>query len=392
MANRHLRRRYHNSRRSWRKIRSSAWFKLLIWVLVLAAVAALVLFVVLPIFNIHVFGKESDIKTAAYRAPLYGEKGNQTENDLSSLQQEARIDNNYRSINDAYMDGDEIVFSTATVTKNVRRYNKLVIFNTKTEEHEVLDVKVKYDNIVWSKLSGDYVVWIDSNQDGGGRIMMYDRKTGKEALIKEYAYALPQISVYGEYLAFWQQAGTELDRIYLVNLKTREAVTVQVMEELPDVTGAVQLSDVGLTYSVPYVENDITKCRIMVQSPTTGLMEVFEPGRFAYAPKSSGIYTAFLSSSTGAPTDLYLMDRTEGKASLLIKSVTNFGMGDGFVTYTKDNAIYAYRFIDKQTYRLSTTVSRGLLAGTNGQNVFWYDITGGGSDVDVVKYAKVVFE
>ena len=360
--------------------------------LILLAVAAVVLFAVLPAFGVRVFGKENELSAAPYKAPLYGDKGNQKENDISYLQKEALIDNSYRSINDAYMDGDEIVFSTATVTKNIRKYDKLVIYNTVTNEHEVIDTATKYDNIVWCKLSGNYIVWLDSCQDGGGRVVMYDRKNKKQRLIKEYAYALPQIAVRGKTLAFWQQAGTELDRVYLYDLETGEAVTVEEMEGLPDVTGAVQLSDAGLTYAVPYVENDITKCRIHIVSPENGDVEILEPGRFTYAPKSSGKYTAFLSSATGGPTDLYLMERPNEKADLIMKNVTNYAMGDGFIAYTRNDAVYAYRFADKHSYRLNTTVSRGLLAGVNGDAVFWYDITGGGNDVDVVKYAKVVFE
>jgi len=353
------------------------------------AVTLAVIFVVIPALNPP---EQSDLDNidSHFQDPLEGQAAQQKENDLSALQVEAAIP--YNTINDAYMCGDEILFSSSSVKNGLPVYNKLVVFNTAEDKsEEISDIRVKYENIIWCRLTRDYLVWLDSHSDGGGRIMMYDRAAKKSYLIKEYAYALPQLSVSGDHLAFMQQAGDSLDRLYLFNLRTREGVAVKVFSDLLAPTGAVHMSAAGLTYSVPYMDQEIQKCRIYVQPVDGGAEEVYEVGRYAYSPKMNGDHIAFLSSINGPPRDIYLFEKG-GAPERIETDVVNFDMGEGFLAYTKGNSIYIYMFATGQKYRLNTEMSRGMLSSVCGDTVCWYDVTGGPADVDVVKYAKVAGE
>jgi hypothetical protein len=66
--------------------------------------------------------------------------------------------------------------------------------------------------------------------DGGGRIVGYDLINNEQFLIKEYGYAIPSISLDGDLLTFMQWAGDELQRLYVYNVRTREAVTVKLFD------------------------------------------------------------------------------------------------------------------------------------------------------------------
>ena len=305
--------------------------------------------------------------------------------DWSRLQKEAAI--KYNTINDPFMFGDEIVFSSTSTAGGTVLYNRLVIYNAAQNASEEVDVPVKYENIAWLQMNQDYIVFVDSSSNGGGRVCAYDRKKGEFFAIKDYVFALPQLSLDGKYLAFLQQAGQQTDRLYLCDLSTRESVTVKVFEGAPETSGAVHIQDGVLTYAVTYTEGDLLKSQVTLLSVETGQERTYEWGRYIYAPKTSGRYTAFLSSATGPADDIYLSEN--GETPLLIaEEVVNYRMGDGYLCYTKGDNVYLYEFDTGRTYQLNTSISRGMLASAHGDRVCWYDVTSA-SDVDVVKYAKV---
>lgn len=311
--------------------------------------------------------------------------GTEGAGDWSNLQKEAAI--KYNAINDPFMFGDEIVFSSPSTAGGVVFYNRLVIYNTVESSSREIDVPVKYDNIAWLQMSQDYIAWVDSSSSGGGRVCAYDRQKGEFFVVKDYVYALPQLSLDGQYLAFLQQAGEQTDRLYLCDLATRESVTVKIFEGVPETSGAVHLQDGVLTYSVTYAEGDILKSRVTLLSIENGQEHSYEWGRYIYAPKTSGRYTAFLSSATGPADDIYLSQN--GETPLLIaEEVVNYRMGDGYLCYTKEDNVYLYEFNTSKTYRLNTSISRGMLSSACKDKVCWYDVTSA-SDVDIVKYAKV---
>ena len=151
-------------------------------------------------------------------------------------------------------------------------------------------------------------------------------------------------------------------------MPTREGVAVKVYDGMASVTGSAHVSEGGLVYAVPYMENEIQKCRIYVQPLDGGAEVAYEPGRYAYSPKMNGNYIAFLSSTSGPPRDIYLMEKG-GETKLIESGVLNFDMGQDFLAYTKDQNVYIYVFATGQKYRLNTDISRGRLASVCGDMV-----------------------
>ena len=216
---------------------------------------------------------------------------------------------------------------------------------------------------------------------------VYDRETAEFRTIKEYAYAMPKLSLSGDYLAFLQQAGETTDRLYVCNLRTGETVTPKVFEGAVDASGGAHLNGTVLTYAVGYYEGDLLKSRVTTLDLSSGAEESYDWDRLVYSPMRSGKYIAFLSSASGAPDDVYLSENG-AQPQLLASDVTNLRMGDGFLAYTKEDAVYAYVFETGKSYRMNTTVSKALLASVCGRSVCWYDVTSY-SDVDIVKYADM---
>ena len=368
------------------RFRSSKWEPIVYCALSLAGVAAavlLVIFVLIP-FVTDLF---APLPTVRYTPSSFKEsvevetKPEIQEEDLSSLQNEARI--NYNTINDPYLFGDSIVFSTASVKNGVSVYDTIIVHNIETQKDKRISVTVKYENLIKFVMNDRYIVWCDAASDNGGRICGYDRETGSQFAIKDYVFAAPEITMSGDIICFMQQAGDDLDRLYLFDLKTRESLTYKVFSGLGAKPTAADISGDTIVYAIPSEDKgyDIISADI-----STGKEQVIPTGKDVYEPKTNGGDIAFLSGA-GAPTDLYLMD---GQTAILVDSgVANFDMSDAGIVYTKDEAVYLYKKDEKRSIRINSSITRAYLAETNGENICWYDITGGYGGTDVVKYAKM---
>ena len=363
--------------------------KLLIVAGSVIVVAALVIFVGIPLLNGEDLGQQQSPQYVEneFQTPNEESRNDQPE-DLSLLQREAIIQ--YNTINDAFMYGNEIVFSTASVEGNNSNYKSLMIYNAETEEVQNLNVDVKFANIVEIEMNDKYIVWDDASASGGGRVVMYDRATGEQKVIKEYAYGMPQLSLYQNYLAFVQQAGENLDRLYVVDLSTGESTCFKLWENLPAPPTPVHLSEAGLTYAITATDNGVLS-GILYQVPLDGgEIQMLETDHMIYHPKAGGDYVAFLSSNTGAPTTLYLSKNMEMPVAI-IEGVTNFEMGDNYLVYTKDDVVYLYDCETEQHFRLNSSISKGILSSLSEDAVCWYDVTGenGYEEYNVVKYAHL---
>ncbi len=350
-----------------------------------AAVVLLVMFVIVP------FVKElfAPLPTVRYTPSVFvdsvevDKEPEAIEEDLSELQREPVI--TYSTINDPYIYGDSIVFSTATRVDGIWVYNDVILYDIKEEEEKRIRVDTKYENTINFVMNDDYIVWCDAASDNGGRICAYVRSTGEQFAIKDYVYAAPTITMSGDIICFMQQAGDTTDRLYLYDLSAREAVTYKVFSDLEATPTPADLYGDSLVYAIP---SETKGYDIVMLDIRTGKEKLIETGRVVYRPKSNGEDIAFLSSASGSPTDLYMIDRD--KAILIDSDVMNYDMCDAGIVYTKDECIYLYDKEQKKSIRVNSNVTRAFLVEAHEEYILWYDVTGGyGDSADIVKYAKV---
>lgn len=308
------------------------------------------------------------------------------ETDLTDLPLEMVCDE--RSINDPYMSGEEIVYSTTKVENGSETFKKLCIYNTKTEEtQEIAGIEVKYDNILEPKLAGDYIFWLDSMEDGGGRICGFDRKQNKMFVIKEYAMAAPIIEVCGTKLAFMQQAQSDLDRLYLYDLETREGVIYKIFSQAIGPMTSAGISEDGFMWLEHDKQDGLVTSKICCYSFDTAAEKEIPFDEYVATARMNGDDFAYLISS-GDQNELYVLKDGEGEVKIA-ENVTNYQMGDGFVAFTKDDMLYLY-YIDAGTYAVATKDNtKVLLASVNGRYVCFYDVAAGMLGLDVVKYFEV---
>ncbi len=310
--------------------------------------------------------------------------------------QEIYTDKEYRLKNEPYIDGDNIIFTTQEQRNSLGAMDGVAIFNTKTGETRLLEhVEKKYDQLVTPVLSGSIAVYIDSLKGGGGRILGYDLEKDEQFLIKEFAYAQPQLALSGDRLAFMQWAGETTQRIYVYDVKTREAATVRLYEDESVRCSDVDISDNDLVWAEKDAKGNSVLKRVIFLEDGTSKYESYDLGNAVYRPKTNGKSIVFSTEeySKAAP----LMISTGGAApTKLADGVFDYGIGDHFAAYTKNEQVYVAYTNSPETEQVTNEVTKNLLASVNQNGVCYYDTTD--KEVkkekisivdDVVKYAYV---
>jgi len=293
--------------------------------------------------------------------------------------------------NDPYFAGGSIIFTTRTDTHSISQLDAVGIYDTATESVVILpNVEKKYDNLLNPLLSGGIAVWIDSLADGGGRIVGYDLSSNKQFLIKEYGYAIPSLSFDGDLLAFMQWAGDSLQRFYVYNVQTREAVTVKLFEtDIGNSAADVSASDIVWS---EYKREDSGRVsgifkRIVLDNGSSRY-EHYDFGNNVFEPKTNGRDIVFATEKRISSGDL-MLSAGGGTPVKIAENVLNYDLGDTFVAYTKDEKIYICFTNQQKTLILTSEISKNLLVSANGGGITFYDITDGVLADEVVMYAVI---
>lgn len=292
----------------------------------------------------------------------------------------------YYNKNDPYWDGDNIIFSTVTDRTKGVYLNAVVLFNTKNRTFTTLpNVEKKYDNILETKLSGNYAVWVDSMTNGGGRICAYDLTTKQMFVVKEYAYSVPDLSIFGDYLAFMQVAGETSSRVYLYNLKTRENVTVRYYSSADRSPGDVSVSGTDLVWSEYSTGNLAQIQRLVLKSPAAQYQNP-DWGGSVYGPKTNGKDIVFSTERTPDQGDL-MLSVAGGAPVQIAQNPVQYEIGTNYVVYMKDQKLYVYGIDNTmKTSELTSQATRGILASVNGNKVCFYDTTDTAGAIEIVRF------
>ncbi len=295
-------------------------------------------------------------------------------------------DSGYNIKNDPYMDGDKIIFSSDTDKSNGLFLNTVVLYDTTDGTFtELPGVEKKYDNILETKMSDGWAVWVDSLTLGGGRICGYDLSANKMFVIKEYAYAIPELSLSGGRLAFMQSAGTDSQRLYLYDMATREGTAIRLYDTSEKTCGAASLSGTDMVWP-EYSTGNRSYVQRLLLSGNAAAFDNPDFGESAYGPKTNGKAIVFTTSRIPEEGDL-MLSMNGGVPVKIGEGAEAYEIGENFVTYMKDQKIYAFGLDNAmQTVQITSEATRGLLASINGNKVCFYDITDAMGTVDVVRY------
>lgn len=290
--------------------------------------------------------------------------------------------------NEPYIDDERIIFTTRYEDKSVYELDTVVLYDIASGSYRILEnVEKKYDNLLSPVLSGNTAVWLDSMLGGGGRLVGYDLTTNEQFLIKDYGYALPKLSVSGDLLAFMQWAGTETQRLYVYNLRTREPVTVKVYAHNPYGNSAASISERDLVWS-EYGPDGSAELKRIVFSGDGSHYENYDLGMNVYEPKTNGRDIVFTTQRT-ATSGALMLSTNGGEPVRIADHVTNYGIGENFVAYTKENRVFVCFTNEQNAFSLTSEISKALLSSVDGSWLTFYDVTDAVLTDEVVMYANV---
>jgi len=308
----------------------------------------------------------------------------------------------HKSINDPYVFGSEISFTTGNQLQSSPVIESVAVYDINTEQTTIIEgINKNYAFLFEPKHNDDYIIYLDCKEEYGGAVCAYDRNTGEKFVMREYLFGKPKVSLSGDYALWLQQTGRGTDRLYLYQLSTRESVEIEVFVNTKFAVSAPYMSDTAIVYVQPEGESalldgsrdtDVAEiCVIPLREGGDAQRILFRPGTYVYDPMIEGSNIVFLNSNRDHNSSLMLSTR-EGEGfsvpTVIADRVLNYYLGDGFVAYTKDEAVYIYYFKDGSTGRISPETSRALLSSANGKSIVWYDTTELGI-ANVVYHAQV---
>ena len=363
-----------------------------------AALVMVVIFVIVPLFGgapaVEESVKPSSTPTPT-PSPIAG--GN-----MSDAAEELSI--HYSSINDPYIYGDEIVFSTGEADQLSPEIKTIAVYNMTTgETTEIPEITKQNNSLFEPKINENYIVYLDCKSEYGGAVCGYDRNTKEIFIMRDYLYGKPKVSLVGDYALWMQQTGNATDKLYLYCLPTRETTVIEVFVNTPFSISAPYMSDEAIIYVQPDGESLILDgssasmtaqiCIIPLKENGDNERVLFYPDTDVYDPVISGDYVLFLDSNRDDQSRLMLCEKqgdTYSAPVAIAQGVLNYRLGDGFVAYTQEDAVYVYYFGDQSSGRVSSDTTRALLSSVNEKEIIWYDITDdSGETADIIMHLTV---
>lgn len=313
--------------------------------------------------------------------------------DFSELQQEVAVAaSQYSWYGDPYFYGDTLMFTAGELVSGSARMTTLFKYDTQTNRAQRQNVMLKHDHFLYPVFNDEFVVYLDAKHDGGGEIIAhrFDDNYQKPILIKTVYTGQPALFLEGNYLVWIERTGTNMDKLFICDLKTQETVAVQMFER-------------GSYYgtSKPYIKNGLViwadadeekatgaiTSQICVMNIQSGDMTSYKPQTYVHDPKTNGngIF-AWLDGNHGPDTKLYIMKNGD-EPQVIAEGAVDFFMDDDFITYQKHESIFAYLISTGETVELTKKTQYAHLAGASSGYVAWFDVTR--RDVDILKYAKI---
>lgn len=264
------------------------------------AVAALIVFVVLP-FLLPKLGIDYRAPFAPEPTPAPTPMPTPTPHPMTGFVPEAAQSEivlsisdvmDYRWYGDPFYHNGEIVFTGGKVVDGRALMTNLFFYNPDTREANELDYKLQYDHFLFPSMNDDWLVFIDGKFDGGGRIMAMrrGRSSGKPRVVKEFYVGQPEIKLYDHYIVWTERTGTRMDKLYICDLETQESATLAMFnnseygQSLPSfMNGLIVWADAYGEFST---QSGATSC--INYARLTSQIYTYEPGTYVHDPEGNG--------------------------------------------------------------------------------------------------------
>lgn len=351
------------------------------------ALVLVIIFVIVPLFG----DGGSETVTSTPSATITPSATPMANDSMSELAKELTVE--YKSVNDPYIYGSEMIFASCSKLESDSFPDRLVLYDMVAGTTvEVAGIERKNNCLLEPKINESYMVYLDCKSEYGGSVCGVNRETGEVFVMRDYLYGMPKVSLSGQYAVWMQQTGKGTDRLYVYDMATKEVMELETFINVYFSYSAAYVGEDAIVYVQPEGESTMTTQNNSSASTNAEIIVVplveggdtkavhYLPGMFAYNPLITGDYIVFLNGTGNAESELMVSEKSGTTYSApvsIAKGVLNYDIGDGYVVYTLDDVVHIYYLADGSTGRLSSEATRAMLGSANGKDVVWYDITGG---------------
>lgn len=390
-----------NYRRRSNSLRASNWgpvLALLGTVLGVLGLVALIVFVGLPKL-LPLVGIDYTAPFAPTPTPAPTPRPTPTPNpmdlfDASAAVTEVVFDaaSDYKWFSDPYFYHGDLVLAAGKLVDSKAVMLDLYLYHPESRSAEKFNLSLTNTHFLFPKFNDKWLVYLDANADGGGLLTVVDRTdaSARPVVIKEIYTGQPEPMLDGDYVAWTERTGTRMDKLFLCDLNTLETVTVHMFSNNPYGQSLPSLRDGLLVWadaeSSGSADSDDRSVIYQAEFNSSGKFTTYSPGGYVHDPQSNGIYTAWLDDPHGPDTNLYFQ-KNGGTPALIASGVVQFGLGQDFVAFSKEEAIWLYRFDNQKTYQLSGTYEKAMFLGVSDNRVIWMDVTS--RERDIIKFSQV---
>ncbi|OQB20548.1 MAG: hypothetical protein BWY11_02304 [Firmicutes bacterium ADurb.Bin182] len=369
---------------------------LLATIIAILGVLALIVFVGLPYF-LPMIGIEYRVTPTPSPSPTPRPTPTprpieNTEN-IADLQKEVVLttEKRYKWLGDPYIYNDILIFTAGELIDNEAVMNSLLEYDIGSGTMKKIDPGLDNDHYMFPVFNDKWLVYLDARFDGGGCIKMQDltSKGSEPQILKEVYAGQPELKLSGDYLAWTERTGTNMDKLFVCDLRTKETTVLSMFnssvygQSQPDFKDGLLVWADADTVDMQQSGTTSTLYSIRLSDST---VKPYKPGTYVHDPEYNGSGFAWLSGHHGPGTELYY-SKGFGMPVKVDEGVVEFGMGSDFIAYCKDETMWVYLIGKGRSYRLTPERERAQFLGVSDDKVLWMDVTS--RERDIMKFAPI---
>lgn len=297
----------------------------------------------------------------------------------------------YRWFGDPYMYGGRMVLSAGKLVDTNAVLLDLYFYEPANRTAIKIESALQNAHYMFPKFNERWLVYLDAKLDGGGFLTALDLSdaAAEPTIIKEVYTGQPEPMLDGDYIAWTERTGTRMDKLFVCDLNTLETTVVHMFsnnsygQSLPYLySGKLIWADADSSGSGGSDETSV------IYSMTLGssAINTYSAGVYVHDPETNGVYTAWLDAHHAPDANLYY-SKNDSKPVKIASGVVEFGIAENFIAYCKDEVIYAYRFDNGKTYRISSDYEAAQFLGASDGCAIWMDVTS--RERDIIKFARL---
>lgn len=286
----------------------------------------------------------------------------------------------------------KIVCSAGKIVDGRSLMCALIEYDIESGSARELPISSKNGQLINAVFNDDWFVYLDANiENGGGDLCVIDLKNSstEPIIIKEIHVDQPEFKLEGDYITWIERTGSSRDKVFVCHLPTQETTAIHAFDRS------------GYGTSMPYIhgkkiiwaaednaahQDGVITSAIKYISLNEQTIGDYLPNTYVHDPECNDEFYAWLDAPHDESTILYTSNGVDAPIAV-DTGVVEFGIGDNFIAYGKDEAIFVYLFDLNKTYRITPEREMAQFLGVSDGYIMWMDVTS--RERDIIRYTSL---